>query len=309
MRITSFLAALFLLFSFNLSAGDEDSLAISDEVAAYLQFMDSVQQAIQYTSGKVDIGEGLATLNVPRGYKYIRPEQADFILVDVWGNPPGQSSLGMVMPEASGPFDDSSYAIVISYSEEGYVEDDDAEDLDYDDLLEQMQEDTRNWNKERIEMGYPALELVGWASPPFYDRENKKLHWAKELSFEGEEGNTLNYNIRVLGRKGYLELNFIGGMYLLPQVQKDMNGILASVDFNQGNRYADFNPDMDEVAAYGIGGLIAGKVLAKVGFFALLAKFWKIIALAVVGAFAAVKKFFGGRGHKEDKPETPAPTA
>ena len=42
--------------------------------------------------------------------------------------------------------------------------------------------------------------------------------------------------------------------------------------------YSEFNPDIDTVAAYGIGGLIAGKVLAKAGVLAaglvLLKKFW-----------------------------------
>jgi uncharacterized membrane-anchored protein len=54
------------------------------------------------------------------------------------------------------------------------------------------------------------------------------------------------------------------------------------------------------VAAYGIGGLIAGKLLAKAGFFALLLKFWKVLALAVVGGAAAVRRFFGGKGKDDD---------
>src|SRR2546421_9236086 len=43
----------------------------------------------------------------------------------------------------------------------------------------------------------------------------------------------------------------------------------SSVDgsFNEGNRYAEFNPGMDQAAAYGIAGLIAGGLLTKAGFF------------------------------------------
>lgn len=61
-------------------------------------------------------------------------------------------------------------------------------------------------------------------------------------------------------------------------------------------RYADFNPDMDTVAAYGIGALIAGKVAAKLGILAtvliFLKKFWII---AVVGLGGLFKRFFGKR--------------
>ena len=56
-------------------------------------------------------------------------------------------------------------------------------------------------NIERKKLGYSTLNLVGWASKPYYDGKNKVLHWAKELKVEGDEGNTLNYDVRVLGRK------------------------------------------------------------------------------------------------------------
>ena len=116
------------------------------------------------------------------------------------------------------------------------------------------------------------------------------------MSFEGFDKNTLNYNIRVLGKEGYLNLNVIGDIDVLPKVKKDVDYILSSVYFTEGNTYVDFNPEYDKVAAYGIGGLIAGKVLAKAGFFALILKFWKIIAIAVVGAFSLFKKkIFGSK--------------
>jgi hypothetical protein len=38
------------------------------------------------------------------------------------------------------------------------------------------------------------------------------LYWARELKFGEQPVNTLNYNIRVLGRKGVLVLNFIANM-------------------------------------------------------------------------------------------------
>ena len=153
-----------------------------------------------------------------------------------------------------------------------------------------MQEDSKSENEQRLRLGYPQVAIVGWASEPFYDSNTKKLHWAKELKFDSSEINTLNYNVRVLGRRGYMNLNVIGDMDVLQDVQNNINPILESVEFMPGNQYSDFDPDLDEVAAYGIGGLIAGKVLAKAGFFVLLLKFWKFIAIGVVGLYAAFKK-------------------
>ena len=71
------------------------------------------------------------------------------------------------------------------------------------------------------------------------------------------------------------------------------------VDFTDGNRYADYKPGTDKVAAYGIAGLIAGGVLAKAGFFKLIwvgilaAKKFVIIAVVAIGAW--IKRMLGGR--------------
>ena len=184
------------------------------------------------------------------------------------------------------------------FEKEGYVDDEGAKDINYDELLEEMKKGSVEDNKARVEAGYEPIEFVGWAKTPYYDAENHKLFWAKELKFGSTavDGlpNTLNYNIRILGRKGTLMLNAIASMEELPAIDADLDKILASVDFQQGQRYQDFNPDIDEIAAYGIGGLIAGKVLAKAGILAVLAKFGKFILIGVVALFAGIRKFFFG---------------
>lgn len=274
--------------------GETDTLALETDSVDFQAIIDSIEGSFTYQYGAVVLDGEMATINVPTGYKFLDADQSEYVLTDLWGNPPSEV-LGMLFPEHVSPLSDNfTYAVEITYDEEGYIEDDDAKDLDYDDLLEEMIEDTKAANEERVKLGYGSVELLGWASSPFYDSDSKKLHWAKELKFEGADANTLNYNIRILGRKGYLNLNAIGDMSILPLVKNDIAPILASVEFNDGYRYSDFNPDIDKIAAYGIGGLIAGKVLAKAGFFVLLLKFWKVIALGVVGAFAALKnKIFG----------------
>ena len=263
---------------------------------AYQKAVDSINATFTYLYGKISLKEGLAELEIPKGYKFLDSKQSAYVLTDLWGNPPSKV-IGLLFPEQSTPVGNNfTYAVEITYSNEGYIDDEDAKDLDYDDLLEEMQQDTNAENPERKKLGYPEIELVGWAAKPFYDQNGKKLYWAKELNFEGENINTLNYNIRVLGRRGYLNLNAIGTIDILPEFHKDVDKIIHSVHFTAGNKYADFNPDIDEVAAYGIGGLIAGKLLAKAGFFALILKFWKFIAIGLLGVFSVFKKkLFGSK--------------
>jgi len=295
------LLAVFIFGGTTLRAND-DTLQLSEEmmqimIAAYI---DSVEQTLNYQSeGTVNL-KNIAAIQIPEGFKYLDGEGSDKVLTDIWGNPPGDDkSLGMLMPEEATVMSDSAFFINITYTNDGYVDDSDAKKIDYDDMLSDMQKSAKETNKLRAEMGYESVELVGWAAPPYYDSENKKLHWAKELKFGDTEVNTLNYNIRVLGRKGYLQLNAISDVSALPQVNANIQPILNSVNFKPGNTYADFDSSMDKVAAYGIGGLIAGKVLAKAGILAklgiLLAKFWKIIAVAIIAFGAGIRKIFSGR--------------
>ncbi|MFC5270792.1 DUF2167 domain-containing protein [Adhaeribacter terreus] len=266
--------------------------------------IDSMEATFNYQHGKITLRNGLASITVPPGFKYLDATQSEYVLTELWGNPKGPDmSLGMLLPENKGVLAEDSWVFNIQYDEIGYVKDDDADDINYDDLLKDLQEETETANSERTKAGYEAISLIGWAAKPYYDADRKILHWAKEIKFGNAEDNTLNYNIRILGRKGVMVLNAIGTMNQLPEINKNIASVLNVVEFEQGSKYADFNPDLDEVASWTIGGLVAGKVLAKVGFFALILKFWKIIALAAVSAFGFLRRFFGGK--KEENNATP----
>jgi uncharacterized membrane-anchored protein len=147
-------------------------------------------------------------------------------------------------------------------------------------------------NEQREQLGYQPITLIGWASKPFYDSERKVLHWAKELKFGEDENNTLNYDVRILGRKGVLVLRAVASMTSLAEVQQNITPVLSSFTYGDGNKYDEFNPDIDEVAAWTVGGLVAGKVLAKVGIFAILLKYIKFIGLAIAGLAGAAWKWW-----------------
>jgi uncharacterized membrane-anchored protein len=251
--------------------------------------------------GEIKIRDGLATLNVPTNFYYLDPKDTRTVLVDLWGNPPALAAdtLGMLIPSDLSPLDPDCWAVTISYSESGYVKDGDAGKINYDDLLKQMQKGIQENNKAREEKGYQDIELVGWAAPPRYDAGTHKLYWAKELKFDGQPENTLNYDIRILGRRGVLELDAVAPMHELPDIEKQTPNVLGMVDFDQGNRYADFDPKIDKVATYGIAALIAGGVAAKLGLFKLILVFLvaakKFILLAAAAVTAWFRKIFKRR--------------
>lgn len=263
--------------------------------------------SLQFQQGEVAVPEANARLRLTEGFRYLGKADARRVLEEFWGNPPDDSVLGMLVPTADGLDSDHSWAVILTWSDDGYVSDQDAAEIDYADLLETMQAETRDANPARREAGYPTADLIGWAQPPRYDATAKRLHWAKHLQFEGSEGGTLNYDIRVLGREGYLSMSAIAGMADLDRVNDGMNEVLAMADFEPGHRYADFNADTDRTAAYGLAALVGGGLAAKTGLLAklglFLAKFWKLLLIAGVGVVALVRKV---RGTPKDEGGTAA---
>ncbi|MBF1800722.1 DUF2167 domain-containing protein [Alloalcanivorax profundimaris] len=282
-----------LLLSNSALAADEPAPATYDDARAWQQHVERTWDTMTPRRGEIRLEEAGVVLTIPDDFYYLDKKDARTVLEDFWGNPPDDTTLGMLFPSHYRPFDAEAWGVDIAYVEDGHVDDEDADHIDYDELLETMREDIRDANPQRQELGYETLELVGWAEPPHYDPDTHQLYWAKRIHFEGQEGDTLNYNIRKLGREGFLQMNFIADMPALPEINHHREAVLALSRFEEGNRYADYDPDTDHLAAYGVGGLIAGKALAKTGVLAaallLLKKFWFVL---LAGLAALGRKLF-----------------
>jgi uncharacterized membrane-anchored protein len=258
---------------------------------------------LTFREGKVQLPGDIATLDLPSTFRYLDPADAGKLLSEGWGNPPGAKTLGMIVPADVNLLSAAGWGVVVTYDKDGHVKDDDADKINYADLLKDIQEGMLENNKARKEQGYAPMTLVGWAEQPSYDKSQHKLYWAKELHTEGDNENGLNYNIRVLGREGVLVLNAVSGMNQIAQVKTEMKKVTAFTDFTPGNRYTDFNAGTDKVAEYGIAALVAGGVAAKLGFFgkifALLLAFKKIILIGVAAIGSWVYKLLGRK--REEK--------
>lgn len=286
---TPLIGFMLMLASSLVIAQSDDFYEPSEQEQQEYTRIQSLVESLDPQSGDIELGANLATLHVPDDFYFLGTDDAETVLVDIWGNPPGQDVLGMLFPSRYSPIDPDSWAVTVNYVADGWVSDDDAADIDYDELLEEMQQGIRDANPEREAAGYGTLELLGWAETPRYDAIGKKLYWAKELRFDGNYATTLNYEIRTLGRRGILTMTFIAAGSQLAEINNSRESVLAMAEFNDGNRYLDFDPSIDEVAAYGLGALIAGKVAAKTGLlaagFLLLKKvgIFLLIGLAAVG--------------------------
>jgi uncharacterized membrane-anchored protein len=85
------------------------------------------------------------------------------------------------------------------------------------------------------------------------------------------------------------------------------------VNFQEGQRYADYNASTDKTATYGLAALVAGGVAAKAGLFKSLwigiLAFKKFIIIGLIALAGLIKQVFNWiRGRSATTTEPPAAT-
>lgn len=246
-----------------------------------------------------------AELKVPQGYGHI-PRQEAQRLLEAWGNGKDSSVEGMLVPTTG---ENANWFLVVSWEQTGYIKDDDAKSWDPAEMLQSMKEGTEQLNEERKERGIPAMHVKEWAEVPKYDDKTHRLVWSLIATGDGEtdlQQATINYNTVMLGREGKISMNMVTSVAELPALRPIANTMLGNLEFVAGKTYADFNPESDHVAEYGLAALVAGGLAAKkLGLLALaaafFAKFAKLIIAGVVALGYGAKTLLG---RKKSEPNT-----
>lgn len=229
---------------------------------------------------------GMAEIQVPAGFVFTGTEGTQ-TLMELYQNPITGIEVGFLAPEENG-----NWFMVFEFESIGYVNDDERDALDADAMLASMKAANKEGNKLRKERGWETIDLTGWAKKPFYNSATNNLEWATELV--DEQGfKTVNYNTRLLGRKGVMAVTLVGDPVELAGIQDQYQGLLGQFAYTEGHRYAEWRSG-DKIAQYGLTGLVVGggaAIAAKSGF---LAKFWKILIIPFIAVASLFKKITGG---------------
>ncbi len=244
---------------------------------------------------QVDLGKDIAQLELPEGYAFAGPEDAQALLRSM-GNRPGGNELGLLIPNAK----DQNWFLVFSWKPVGYVKDDEKDNIDADAILKSIQEATEAGNAWRKENSLPAMRVTGWAEPPRYDERTHNLIWATLA--QSEDGmKSANYNMRLLGRHGIVSATLVEDPELLDKSKPFAFAAMERFSFKTGSKYSEWKQG-DKVAEYGLTALVAagaGATAAKLGFFGFLAKLFakggKAVVAGVVALLAGIGKLFSGR--------------
>lgn len=232
-----------------------------------------------------------AEIEVPEGFIFADGSDTR-MLMEAMGNTTSGSEVGFFAPEGL------EWFVVFEFDDVGYVKDDEKDSLDADAILTTIKDGTKEGNKLREEKGYPKLFIEGWELPPYYNEETHNLEWAIKGSDSNGEG-FLNLNTRLLGRRGVMRVTLVIDPPIFQEVLPTYQEQLSGFSFKSGEDYASFR-EGDKLAGYGLAALVAGGAgvaAAKLGFFKVIAKFGKVIFLAIVavigGFWRKIKGLFG----------------
>jgi uncharacterized membrane-anchored protein len=145
----------------------------------------------------------------------------------------------------------------------------------------------------------------------FYDVSTRNLTWAIQgyTDEQGKQVSSVNHSVRVLGRRGTMNVDLVLDPSLVESAVPKFNMLLQGFSFHPGNSYSEFRAG-DSFAKYGLTALVVGEATAVAAKTGLLAKLSKLIIAALAGlaallgrAWNYLKRVMSGRASEESPKE------
>jgi uncharacterized membrane-anchored protein len=239
----------------------------------------------------------IAEIKIASGYYFIdgaglkKLKQAE-------GEPVSGREMGMISST------NKEWAVMFYFDDMGYVKDDEKDKLDPEALLKTIKAGNERANEYRRQNGGATINVIGWEIPPKYNPETHNLESAIRGESQGQ--NFLNYKVKLLGRRGVMDVILIVDPDQLTATLPQFRDLLSGFSYQTGQSYAEYRSG-DKIAKYGLAALITGGaavVAVKTGLFAWLILFfkkaWKLVAVAVAAVGAFIKKLV--TGDRSNKP-------
>ncbi|WP_374019411.1 DUF2167 domain-containing protein [Paenibacillus thiaminolyticus] len=258
----------------------------------------AAEEEVQWVDGEgqqVQLDTGIASFKLDEGLIFLDGNNTRTWKKQIQSVPSGEE-IGTVIPDE----EDSTWIAIFEYTDSGYIEDSEKDKIDADALLDSYKEGTAEDNKEKD----PSMHLFvdDWDVKPTYDADTNRLVWSL-LAHNARNEKIINYNMRVLTRTGYISIILVSDPEHLQADRKELEKrVLSTFQVTAGKRYEDFDSSTDKKAEYGLTGLVLGgaglAVAKKLGFLAVLKKFWIVIVAAIVGVWRLIT----GKKKKQEEP-------
>lgn len=288
-KILVVVAAFALLPGTAAALTEEESRQLQEKIDSLPWHVGTGDHELRQSNAKISTGESEAFMDAEAANEFMRLTQGH-----------DQFFLDGLIYNLDGPQVHSF--VTFQYDETGFVEMDDWDEvIDAKGLLESIQTGTEAANDELAE-GYQKFHVDGWAQEPYLNRDQQVVFWA--ITGHDDSGQeSINARALKLGRKGMAVIEWVGVPEQFESADVVLTPTLQAFDYQQGFRYADFDPEVDAVAAVGIGAIayqmMTGEAAAGgfvVAALLLLKKFW----WAILVPFAFAVRWLKGRGRGKE---------
>lgn len=262
----------------------EDTKPLLSEVERFNALKDLNWQK----SETYDLPFSHSTIHLPANYNIVIGKDA-YKAMEFMGNPDSHSVEAVVYN------DDFKETVVFSSHDGGYVSLRDWDAVNPDQLLADIKKHTEFVNKERKKRGIGSLDLIGWLQKPTLNRETNTVYWAIEAKREAGTLLVNSFALR-LGRNGYETITWVTDKASYASIGGELEIMLKAYSFKPGFDYSD-HAFGDMCAKFGIAGLVASilgaKVVKSTGLLFFLKKIWVLIVAALAALIYKLKNIFG----------------
>lgn len=237
--------------------------------------------------GQIDLA-GVALLSVPKGFVFMEGNSAQPPYRIACDSIEYLGCLVAINKNMTDSVTGSPLIIELVYIETGYIPDTTIFKTPEEYFWKDIIQTNHRKNKSIKENGCDTLSIHSWAMKPYFLETQHQLQWAVSCSSQNQK--YIRYSTHKLGRYGVLEMNISTSPTHLLEVNSQIPLLTSSVEFYKGFRHEDFDPNFDNLAAFGFAGILAGKVLTKVKVVPFVFKWLKWVIIALLGTFTFFKR-------------------
>jgi len=235
---------------------------------------EELESKLQYAQGTLKLANGLVTLELPPGFRFLNHDQTVEVLrsisrhrlekfengafIDTTDINTAEGMLGfrcdvgMICLSDVSPLSERNRNIIVHYNHCGHISDERAGQIDFREVLQDRQELSPNTKGisglfSFMGRGTPP-QIIDWARVPRYDVVTHQLCWADETKVFNSGEHELWYHACLLGRTGAFEMTAIAPMSRLTDTEAAVEQIMAGAKFNPSWRYEDYVPRDDKSA-------------------------------------------------------------
>jgi uncharacterized membrane-anchored protein len=194
--------------------------------------IDSVENTIHYTTGKIELANNTATIDLGNTFKFIPKQDAIRVIESIWANPKRDNiTEGLIVPLNDKLLEKKSVLFNIQYFE-NYQVNDDNDIVYFTDFLAKLKSENTVEYYDPEENKYFKLQYKKFLFSPIYDKNKKVYVIPKVFRIVNSDKNTINYNYSYILKTGVFCINAIANQNDKNDLEKYVYNLIKTIQIN-----------------------------------------------------------------------------